>query len=438
MRRPRTLFAKTAVTLTIAIALFLLFSVAIMVNFLLVPLAKQGADDLAALMVLATQTWVEIPPATRPFLEQELMDEYQLKLSIDAAPAARSTRLLPFLRFLEQALSERVGQPIVVGSRSEETIWFCADIPMGGRTIRVSFPSERIGARPPTASLLLITAGAVVILLTTLLLVQRLTRPLARLSDATSRLGRGEALEPLPETGPRELVTLTRKFNHMAKEIADLLANRTILFAGISHDLRTPITRMRIALEMLPTETDPKLIDRLRRDLQQMDQLISNTLELARGLGHREAEEVDLREFVDGVIADYRHSDSAIDWKPGAACLRVLDTLALGRVLSNLIDNALRYGAGKPVKVSCDCDGKNAYISVQDEGPGIPEAEREAVFRPFHRLDASRNPATGGSGLGLAIAAQLCAAHGWELKLLPREGGGTDARIRIPSLTSLS
>ncbi len=436
MARSLTLFARTGTTLAIALAVFMVFTVGAMVNFILVPLAKQGAGDLAALMVLAAQTWVELPPETRPFLEEELMEEYQLKVAVAEGVLPRSTSLLPFLRFLEKALSKRIGQPATIGARTDNGGWYCTDIPMGGRIIRVSFPRERIGARPPTAALLVIATGGVVILLTTLLLVRRLTQPLARLSQATSRIGRGEDLEPVPVRGPRELAALTRNFNRMAAEIDELLANRTILFAGISHDLRTPITRLQLALEMFPSETDTRLLDRMRQDLEQMNQLISDTLELAQGLGPREAEEVDLRDFVDSIVTAYRRGNTAIDWQPEACCLCSVDTLALRRVVANLLDNAVRYGAGRPIEVRCRCDDGSACISVLDRGSGISEADREAVFQPFHRLEGSRSRSTGGSGLGLAIARELCAAHGWQITLGAREGGGTDARVQLPRDTT--
>ena len=438
MRRSLTLFARTGITLAIALAVFMLFTVAAMVNFILIPLAKQGAGDLAALMVLSAQTWVELPPETRPFLEEELIDEYQLTVSVADEPLPETTSLLPFLQFLEQALARRIGQPATIRAHVENGVWYCTDIPMGGRTIRVSFPRARIGARPPAAALLVIAAGGIVILLTTLLLVRRLTRPLAGLCEATSRIGRGESPQPLPESGPRELATLTHRFNRMAGEIAELLANRTTLLAGISHDLRSPITRMQLALEMLPDNTDPRLVERLRQDLEQMNHLISDTLELAQGLGPRESEDVDLRDLVDNIVASYRRSDAVIEWRPENCCVCRVDTLALRRVLVNLLDNALRYGGGQAVEVSCRCDAAGASISVLDRGPGIPEAEREAVFHPFYRLEASRSRTTGGSGLGLAIARQLCSAHGWSIGLSAREGGGTDARIRLPCNVKMS
>lgn len=435
MRRFDTLAARTGMTLTAAFLVFMLIAVASMVYYILIPLARQGADDLAALMVLAAQSWVELPPQTRPFLELELMQEYRLNLALSEEPLPRSTSMLPFLRFLEKALERRVGQAMPISVCLENGISYCAEIPMGGRTIRTCFPRERIGARPPTAALLVLAGGGVITLLTSLLLVRRLTRPLADLSQAAGRFGRAGTLEPLSVTGPREIANLTQSFNRMEQHISELLANRTILFAGISHDLRTPITRMQLALAMLPEDADPQLVEGLRRDLDLLNQLIGDTLALAQGLDLREPEEVDLREFIDGVLADYRRGDGDIIWQPRACCLCSVDPLALRRACVNLLDNAVRYGAGQPVEVRCHCNGTSAGIDVLDRGPGIPAAQREAVFQPFHRLETSRSRATGGSGLGLAIARQLCAAHGWHIELLEREGGGTIARVRIPFAT---
>jgi two-component system osmolarity sensor histidine kinase EnvZ len=433
MRKPRTLFARTGSTLTVALLVFLLFSVAVVFHYILVPVSKRAADDLATLMLLAAQTWVELPPATRPDFERELLEEYDLKLEPAEDNLPFSDNLLPYLRFLEEALTRRIGEPVPIRSGPPDTTkWFCVDIPAGGRIIRISFPHARIGARPPTAALLVTAAGALVILLTTLLLVRRLIRPLDRLSRATRRIGRGAAFTPLPETGPRELVALTRGFNRMAGEIEQLLANRTTLFAGISHDLRTPITRMQLALEMLPADTDPALLTGLRRDLEEMARIISDTLDLARGLGPHEPEDIDLREFIDGIVTGQRHNGARIDWTPNSCCHCSLDTLALQRVLTNLIENGLRYGGDSPLELHCHCTDAAAVIEVLDRGAGIPAAQREQLFQPFHRLETSRSRHTGGSGLGLAIVRQLCELHGWEVHLLPRDGGGTRAELRIP------
>ncbi|HHJ15839.1 MAG TPA: HAMP domain-containing protein [Gammaproteobacteria bacterium] len=433
MNNPRTLFARTGITLAVAFAVFLLFSVAVVVNFILVPVARQGAEDLAALMMLSAQTWIELPAATRPIFERDLLKEYELKVGIAEGELPPRINPLPYLRFLENELESRAGKPVTITTEEHAGTWYCADTHTGGRLIRVCFPHSRLGASPPIAAVLVIIAGAIAILLTSLLLVRRLIDPLARLSAATSQIKRGEVPAPLPESGPRELVELTRNFNTMGRELGELLENRTTLLAGISHDLRTPLTRMRLALELLEPGTENKpLLERMQRNMEDMDRLISYTLELARGLESREMEEVDLREFVDGVVGEYRPAEKTIDWVPGDCCYCTIDPLALRRILTNLIDNAIRYGSPESVSVQCHCDPEAAVIEVLDRGEGIPAGEIEAVFRPFHRLESSRSRRTGGSGLGLSIARQLADARGWTVDLSPRDGGGTIARVRIP------
>ncbi len=439
MNSPRTLFARTGTTLAVAFAVFLLFSVVVVINFILMPVAKQGAEDLAALMMLSAQTWVELPSTTRPIFERHLLEEYELKVGVTDGEQPPKINPLPYLQFLENELTKRGGEPITLTTKEHAGTWYCADMLMGDQIIRVCFPRSRLGASPPMATVLVIIAGAFAILLTSMLLGRRLTGPLARLSAATSLIKRGEVPAPLPETGPRELVELTRNFNTMGRELGELLENRTTLLAGISHDLRTPLTRMRLALELLSPGTENKqLIDRLQRNMEEMDRLISYTLELARSLESHEMEEVDLREFVDGIVGEYRQSDKAINWEPKDCCYCSIDTLALQRILTNLIDNAIRYGSSEPVTVQCHCDPDNAVIQVMDRGAGIPESDIEAVFRPFHRLESSRSRRTGGSGLGLSIARQLADARGWTVDLSARDGGGTEAHIQIPRQVTYS
>ena len=163
-----------------------------------------------------------------------------------------------------------------------------------------------------------------------------------------------------------------------------------------------------------------------------MDRLIGQALELARGLDQQPADEIDLRDFVDGIVVDLRRGDTDIEWLPRQCCICEVETLPLRRVITNLIANAISYGEGNTVTVQCYCENATAIIQILDRGPGIPDEEREAVFRPFHRLESSRSRFTGGSGLGLAITRQLCEARGWEIQLLPRDGGGTNARLQFP------
>lgn len=433
MRRPQTLFVKTSITLSIAFLIFLLFSSFVVAYYILIPVSKRAANDFASLIVISAQTWVELPPITRPEFERELLDKHELTLSPVLEPLDVSRSHLPYIKFLEDSLLELTGQTIYVRTQEEgDGTCFCIDIPVSNRIIRISFSRDRIGAKPPIASLYIIIGGTLLIMLTTLLLVRRITVPIKQLSDATDLVGRGESPILLPETGPRELMNLTQHFNQMSKEIAELLSNRTTVFAGISHDLRTPITRMQLAVEMLDQQQDPDLILRLQHDLEEMTELMAETLELARGLKSHSEEKIDLHAFIADVLASFQNKEINCRFTVDEPCFCTIDSHALRRVLNNLIDNALRYSSEAPIEILCSHKDNTVVIQVLDRGEGIPTEQLEAVFRPFHRLEPSRNKTTGGSGLGLTIVQQLCDANRWSIQLSQRKDGGTEARLNIP------
>jgi two-component system osmolarity sensor histidine kinase EnvZ len=218
----------------------------------------------------------------------------------------------------------------------------------------------------------------------------------------------------------------------MSREVAGLLENRTTLLAGISHDLRTPLTRMRLALELLPENEAGELCSGLRRDVDEMDNLLRETLQLARGVGHGEKQqERDLGEIISEVVADCRQDNVLVKWEPVESFTWSVPVTSLKPVLNNLLENAIRYGNNHPVAIELKKEKGSPVIRVLDRGPGIPEEMRSAVFRPFQRLENSRSSTTGGSGLGLSIVQQLCNAQGWEVSLQPRSGGGTMAVLRL-------
>lgn len=437
--KPRTLFGRTALTVATAFLVFQFLALALAVYFVLLPMAKRSADDLAALMVLSAQTWVELPPETRPDFIAELAHNHHLDLAVAPSLQLGSEPHRPYLLLLENALEARTGRAIRIEVDSLHTDKFWAIIPTGDQAVRIGFSHERIGVKPPLAVVLILGLGALFALLTTLVVVRRTTRPLAQLARAAAEVGRGQLPELLDESGPEELAMLARSFNRMAWQVRELLANRTTLLAGISHDLRTPLARLRLALEILAENPNPKLLAGMQRDLEEMDGLIGAFLELSRGLQQEKTAPFEIGQLIGELVGDARRTGATIEW-PGCAapCVHEAGATALRRILANLIENALRYGDGKPILLSCVCERETTLISVLDRGPGIPPEQVEAVFRPFYRLETSRSKATGGSGLGLAIARQLAEANGWRIQLLPRVGGGTEARLSLPATIARS
>jgi two-component system osmolarity sensor histidine kinase EnvZ len=279
--------------------------------------------------------------------------------------------------------------------------------------------------------LIILLVGALVIFLTSGWLARWLIGPLAQLAKATQRIGKGQRPVPLAESGPTELATLAHEFNRMGVEVETLLNNRTTLLAGISHDLRSPLTRIQLALGMLDDKPDVDLLARITRDVNHMNQLIARCLEVGRDFAERESSRFNLCDLL-AEIAREQAPGIEIRGRKGPDCQLHAKPLALRRILSNLIDNAARYGDRQLIDIEYDVIDRKVEIRILDHGPGIPEHQREAVFQPFHRLDPSRSSRTGGSGLGLAIVRQIAQANDWKVWLSPRDGGGTVAHVRLP------
>ena len=410
-------------------SLFTRLTFGAIVYFALVPVAERSTQDLAAFMVLSARTVVQLPEELRPEYRARLESDYDLRLREDDQDFGEwEPYFLPYARRLEQALARRLGTPAELHSnRIEGERWFWARVPAGNRGIWVGFPRSRVQSRPLEAALVVLAGAIVLVLITAAILARRVTGPLERLAGAAEQVARGASPSPLPETGPHELANLARQFNEMSRQVHELLANRTLLLAGISHDLRTPLTRLRLALELLPEETDAELVERMERDLGEMNAMIRQAVALGQTLGAGERNAVDLAK----VLADLAAGRPRIEFESGEPCLHRVNELALRRIVGNLLENALRYSTDR-VNLKLDCRHRPPVIFVLDRGLGIPEAEREAVFRPFYRLEQSRNRRTGGSGLGLAVARQLAIANGIEIHLGPRRGGGTVATVTLP------
>ena len=253
-----------------------------------------------------------------------------------------------------------------------------------------------------------------------------IARPLAALTRAARRLGRGETPEPLPAEGPRELRTVAEAFNRMTSDLASIERERAMVLAGISHDLRTPLARLRLGLEILGGER--ATAEGMVADIDEIDAVIGQFLDFARG--ENEAQAVrDLDALAAEVVEGYARRGRQVSLERGGVPPLRFAQMALRRAIANLIDNALRY-AGEPVLVRTRRERGAALVEVLDRGPGIPAGETERLKRPFTRLDSARG-GVGGSGLGLAIVERVARAHGGRLNLLPREGGGLLARLTL-------
>ncbi len=431
-------------------ALFLgleLVTVVAALVFVLLPLAQRSADDLSGLMVLSAQTWVELPADRRPDFEVELRTRHLLALRPGMAPPPDTgLRHGFYLRFLERALERRQGEPAFFTSEAgpDGGEWLWTSVAVGGRPIGVGFAYARMKTHPFQALAVALLAGTLGVSLAAWWLARRIAGPVTALEEAAAQLATGASPALLPETGPRELAQLAGHFNRMALQVRELLDARTTLLAGVSHDLRTPLARMRLALEMLTLKPDPSLLARLEADIEEMNGLIGQLLDLARGVAGEPASCLELGPWLNERA--HRHAEAAA--RAGASVtvhgpegLRVWAPPGLlGRVVDNLLGNAIRYAPG-PVELHAEAvttgqPPATVRLSVLDRGPGIPPEQLAAVWRPFQRVEGSRSPQTGGYGLGLAIVRQLAQSQGWQIGLAAREGGGLRASVEVPLANS--
>ena len=285
---------------------------------------------------------------------------------------------------------------------------------------------ERPPLQWPLVSILSFGITASIILISVCwFLLTRLTGPLLRVSRAADRLGRGETVNALPLTGPAEVRDLTHAFNRMQNRLTRFVADRTQLLAALGHDLRSPLTALRVRAEMVEEDESR---DSLIASIKEMQEMVDATLSFARGMAISEAYEThELGAFLSRLQSDML---DAFKLQKNEKVPVRLRPQSLRRALRNIIDNALRYGGAAVVAFHKDTD--HAIITVSDDGPGIPETELEQVFEPFFRLEKSRSRETGGTGLGLAISRSIVRAHGGDISLSNREQGGLVATITLP------
>jgi two-component system osmolarity sensor histidine kinase EnvZ len=292
----------------------------------------------------------------------------------------------------------------------------------------VRVPRERVERRIALQWLGWGALALVLSLLAAYLIVSRLNLPLRALASAASVIGRGKMPEPVSEKGPEEIRTLSHAFNEMTRDLARLDADRALILAGVSHDLRTPLSRLRLGMEM--SGGDAQLKEGMTADIEEMDRTINQFLDFARTDGGEAFQPADLSAIAEEVVEHFRRRGKAVDTRLSSVPELPLQAMAMRRVVLNLIDNALRYGEGE-VSVATRAGPGEVVLEVADRGPGIPAAEVERLKQPFTRLEIARSD-KGGAGLGLAIVERVARAHGGSLDLLARDGGGLIARIRLP------
>ena len=296
--------------------------------------------------------------------------------------------------------------------------------------LSVLVPRDRVTVSKPDIFILWMVGASLLLMGIAIIFLRNQVRPIERLARAADSFGKGRAVPDFKPYGATEVRRAAQAFITMRERIERHVTQRTEMLAGVSHDLKTPLTRLKLALAMMP-DGDTEIAS-MRGDVAEMEHMLDEYLAFARGEGGEESLPTDLGELVrDAAVAaaKARQRDGIAVTAPDHVTVSV-KRAGLRRVLSNLLDNALKHGS--KVEISLQRDERMVEIAVEDNGPGIPEARREEAFRPFHRLDEGRNLQSGGSGLGLAIARDITRAHGGDLVLGYSSLGGLKATVRLP------
>jgi signal transduction histidine kinase len=385
---------------------------------------------LADRLVTEAAALNRIPASERAAYARAASDaELAVEMGVTNAPAAAGWVPPPFARILEERLGGRDAfRASTPGGPGPPLRGLTVDVRLkDGTWARFRAGPMRL-PRLPSSLLFYLGLMLSLVAAAVLLAVRSITRPLRVLGDAARSLGEDLAQPPLPEEGPREAREAARAFNEMQAQLRRMVDQRTRALSAMSHDLRTPITRLRLRSEMLE---DQAMREKLQADLDDMQRLVDVTLDYLRGL--KEAEplhRVDVNGLAAGLADDFASMGRPIE--VGGRAEQPFDgrPLALRRALTNLLENALTYGGKATLRI--EDAPESLRLVVEDEGPGIPESDLARMLEPFERLEASRSRGTGGVGLGLSIARDIAASHGGTLRLENRAPHGLRAILELP------
>jgi signal transduction histidine kinase len=453
---PRSLFGRTLLVLAAGLLIAQLGSMAIHLFDRGSSVYRLASLQMAARIGQAARILNRLPAAERHTVVKEISGPH-LRLALGDRPVAVATGFSehdPYEAQFTESVQRQIGAPWPIrvdinpqprahgGAAGGFDFWMArhfyfllpqpfsivAQVGLEDGTIAVfdvnvpQEPLSRLESLAPLLLLLLLICFALAGFL-----VRMTTRSLDRLARAADAIGEDPGSTPLAETGPSEIQRVIAAFNRMQERVRRYLVERGRLLSAISHDLKTPITRLRLRAEML---SDAELRDKMLRDLDEMQTMVGATLDFFRSVGKDVPRQpVDVGALIDSMCEDRRESGQALSVRGAPLGPYRADPQALRRCLDNLIENAVRYGSCADIEI--EDSAERLRIAIRDRGPGIPQAELERVFEPFYRLDGSRNMDSGGTGLGLSIARNIARWHGGDVTL-SNASSGLVAELALP------
>lgn len=328
---------------------------------------------------------------------------------------------------LLRELDHKLDRPFTLDIDFQEK-WIHVSVQLNNGVLNVTLPGRRLFSSTGYIFLLWMFGVSLLLLMIAIIFMRNQIRPIRKLAIAAERFGKGRDIVSFRPSGAREVRQASQAFMEMHTRIRRQIDQRTTMLAGVSHDLRTPLTRLKLQLEMLGSNPD---VDAMKGDVQAMERMIEGYLEFVRGEGDEAVSYTNINGLLETVVSSARRDGVDVEYDPAREPLSMmLRPMAMERCLTNLISNAGKYAQN--VWLTMRADDEILSIVIDDDGPGIPEEQLEDVFKPFYRVDSSRNASTGGVGLGLPIAMDIVHGHGGEISLDKSDRGGLQVRISLP------
>lgn len=429
---PRTILARLMLLIATLLAISIYGSLKIFDYFDREPRAEMAALQAVTIVNYTRASLIASHENRRNALLSELSGREGVRVyAADFMEQIEPLPQDPFVQLIAKKIRDRLGEEtiITVNHYGISGLWISFNVELDDFWVVIPkiqvdrpFPLHWLGWGALIG--LLSLAGAYIT-------AARINRPLNLLAKAADRLRNGEPAPKLPEDNLDELRAVNQTFNEMAEALVRLDAERTLLLAGVSHDIRTPLARLRLAVEMLPDDEANPMKEGMIEDIADMDNIIHQFLDFVRGVEGESTRMMDINDLLKLLAERQSRAGRQLKVKMGPTYLIPIRPLAMQRLLDNLVGNAYAYSKDEVV-VESKITAEKIIISVLDRGPGIPADQAERLLRPFERLNSARTKNEGGSGLGLAICNRIAKLHHGSLELINRNGGGLEARLSLP------
>lgn len=421
---PRSLFGRALLILLLPMLLVQLVAVYVFYERHWASINRHMASALAGEIVMVSHQLQKLAPEARQEYFLQIREWTGINPHFAISEALPGSEDLAVFEGLRERLDAQLGRSFALRRSGDALLVY---IHQNGGMLTLEVPRKRLANSTTYIFIMWLVGSAIVLLVVAVLFLRNQIRPITRLAEAAERFGKGQDSPGFRPQGAQEVRLASRAFINMRERITRQIAGRVEMLAGISHDLRTPLTRIKLQLEMLPANDK---IEGLKQDVLEMEKMIAEYLDYARGEGGEQTCSVQLSEFLQTIVEKYSEQKKNVSLQMNGDAPIALKPNAMRRCLVNIIENALRFGTCCDITASAR--GRYVRLTLDDDGTGIPADKREEVFLPFKKLDAARNLKSGGVGLGLSIVRDIIHGHGGEITLEDAPTGGLRVAILLP------